>query len=394
MLGANYKGELAMKKVLKFLIIVIFLGGLIYNLAFFFSFEKIYPEKTELKGIAEIISLKKEKEKSNCYTVKILKSNIKDSKNTKIIIYTKKEVDLKYGDIVQISGDFSKGEVARNYKGFNYRNYLKQSKIYGSMFVSNCKIISHRAGVFEKIFILKNKLYETLEKIYDDENTIAFLKGILLGDGSNLDDEIKNNFKDSSMSHVLAISGMHVSYVIIGMQAVLNKFINSRKLKNYIIILILVFFTIITGCSPSCMRACIMSGLLFLSQNLYRKNNFYVSILITFFTLLFINPFNIFSVGMWLSFGGTLGIVLFDKFLLRFFECKFNIKSKVKKSFLNVFLVSFSAQIMILPIMVYCFNTISLTFFVSNLLIYFLIGPLLSIGYITLIIGTIFPMLR
>ena len=383
-----------MNRILKILIIILILWGLIYNVVLVFSFDKKYPEKIELNAIAEIVSMKVEKERSNSYTVKILDSNIEKSKNTKILIYTKKEVDLKYGDIVQVSGDFSKGEVARNYKGFNYRNYLKQSKIYGSMYASNIKVVGHKSRIIEKIYIMKNKLYQTLENIYDDENTIAFLKGILLGDSSNLDDEIKNNFKDSSMSHVLAISGMHVSYVIIGVQAVLNKFVNSRKLKNYIIILILLFFVLITGCAPSCMRACIMSVMLLISQNFYRRNNFYVSILFTFIILLFLNPFNILFVGMWLSFGGTFGIVLFHKFLLRSLECKFKIKHKFLKSFLSIFLVSFSAQIMILPIMIYCFNTVSLTFFISNLLIYFLVGPLLSLGYISLIFGTIIPTLR
>lgn len=383
-----------MNKVLKILIIILILWGLIYNLALVFSFDKKYPEQAQMSIVAQVVSMKKEKERSNSYTIKIIQSNIEKTQNTKIIIYTKKEIDLKYGDIVQVDGDFSKGEVARNYKGFNYRNYLKQSKIYGSMYATNIKIVGHKSSIFEKIFILKNKFYNTLENIYDDENTIAFLKGILLGDSSNLDDEIKNKFKDSSMSHVLAISGMHVSYVIIGVQAVLNKIINSRKLKNYITILILVFFVIITGCAPSCIRACIMSIMLLISQNFYRKNNFYISILFTFIVLLFINPFNVFAVGMWLSFGGTLGIVLFHKFLLRYFECKFKIKSKFLKDFLSIFLVSFSAQIMILPIMIYCFNTVSLTFFISNLLIYFLIGPLLSLGYISLILGTLIPKIR
>lgn len=196
------------------------------------------------------------------------------------------------------------------------------------------------------------------------------------------------------MSHVLAISGMHVSYVIIGVQVILDKLVNSRKTKNYIIILILAFFVLITGGAPSCMRACIMSGMLLVSQNFYRKNNFYITIFFTFCVLLFINPFNIFAVGMWLSFGGTLGIVLFHNFLKRMIECKFKIKSKLAKSFLGVFLVSFAAQILIVPIMIYCFNTISLTFFVSNLLIYFLIGPILALGYMSVILGMFFRPIR
>ena len=196
------------------------------------------------------------------------------------------------------------------------------------------------------------------------------------------------------MSHVLAISGMHVSYVMIGVQVILNRLVNSQKLKNYMIMAILVFFVLITGCAPSCMRACIMTGMLLLSQNFYRKNNIYVTILFTLVVLIFINPFNIFAVGMWLSFGGTLGIVLFQRFIKRFLECKFHIESKPLKAFLEVLLVSVSAQIMILPVMVYCFNTISFTFFISNLLIYFLVGPLLSIGYISLILGAFSPQIR
>ena len=356
-----------MKQFIKIGIIILIGWGLCFNIALIFSFDKKYPEECELTAVAEIVSMKTEKARSNSYIVKIVQANIQNVKNTKIIVYIPKEENLKFGDIVQISGSFSKGDVARNFKGFSYRNYLKQSKIYGSMYVKSVQILTHKNSLTEKIFAIKTKLFETLDNIYA-ENTNAFLKGILLGDSSTLDDEIKENFKDSSMSHVLAISGMHVSYVIIGVQVVLDKFVNHRKF--------------------------IMSVMLLISQNFYRKNNVYVTILFTLVVLLFINPYNIFAVGMWLSFGGTLGIVLFHQFLRRFLECKFAIKSAFIKSFLGVFLVSFSAQILIVPIMIYCFNTISLTFFISNLLIYFLVGPMLALGYISLILGVFLPQIR
>ncbi len=377
-----------MNKIFKIMLIIIIGWGLYFDIALIFSFDKRYSEKADLVAVAEVVSYKIEKEKSNSYIVKILESNFEKTQKTKMIVYTDKSCNLIYGDIIQISGTFSKGAKRRNYKGFSYRDYLKQSKIYGSVYVKNPQVLGHKKGVFEKIFTLKIKLYEVLDSLYK-ENENAFLKGILLGDSSDLEDEIKDNFKHSSMSHVLAISGMHVSYVMIGVQLILDKVLNSRKLKNYMMIGILGFFVMITGMAPSCLRACIMSVMLLLSQNFYRKNNFYVTILFTFLLLLLINPYNIFSVGMWLSFGGTLGIVLFHKFLKRFIECKFKIKSKFLKSFLGVFLVSFSAQILILPIMIYCFNTISFTFFVSNLLIYFLVGPLLALGYMSLILGAI-----
>lgn len=378
-----------MKQFIKILIIILISWGLYFNIALIFSFDKTYPETCDLTAIAQVVSMKTEKARSNSYTVKILQSNLEHTKHTKLILYTSQDCDLRYGDVVQISGEFSKGDVARNYKGFSYRNYLKQSKIYGSLYSKDTKIVGHQSSLLEKIYQLKTRLYEVLEKIYETD-TSAFLKGILLGDSSNLEDEIKENFKNSSMSHVLAISGMHVSYVMIGMQLVLDKFVNSRKLKNNLILLMLGFFMLITGGAPSCMRACIMSGMLLISQSFYRKNNFYVTILFTFIILLFINPFHIFAVGMWLSFGGTLGIVLFHKFFKRFLICKWDIKSKFVQAFLEVFLVSFAAQILILPVMIYCFNTVSLTFFISNLMIYFLIGPILAIGYISVISGMFF----
>lgn len=378
-----------MKNLIKIGIIILICLGVIYNIALVFSFDKTYPEECDLTAIAKVVSQKTEKTRSNSYTVKIVKANIENVKNTKIILYTAKEKELKYGDVVQILGEFSKGDVARNYKGFSYRNYLRQSKIYGSLYSKDAKVLKHESSMMEKIYALKDKLYVSIDAFYQEDSN-AFLRGILLGDSGNLDDKIKEDFRNSSMSHVLAISGMHVSYVIIGVQVVLDKLVNSKKTKNYMILFILAFFVLITGGAPSCMRACIMSGMLLISQNFYRKNNFYVTILFTFCVLLFINPFNIFAVGMWLSFGGTLGIVLFHNFLKRWIECKFRIKSKLLKSFLGVFLVSFAAQILIIPVMVYCFNTISLTFFVSNLLIYFLIGPILALGYISVILGIFF----
>ncbi len=284
-----------MNQSIKIGIIILIIWGLYMNIALIFSFDKIYPEKIELTGVAKVVSQKTEKERSNQYVVKIIQSNVERSKNTKLIVYTSQDCNLRYGDIVQIAGEFSKGDVARNYKGFSYRNYLKQSKIQGSLYSKQTKILEHQSSIMEKIYDLKEKLYEVLDSTYREDSN-AFLKGILLGDSSDLDDEIKENFKNSSMSHVLAISGMHVSYVIIGVQLVLDKFINRKKLKNYIILLMLAFFVLITGGAASCMRACIMSGMLLLSQNFYRKNNFYVTILFTFMMLLFINPYNIFAV--------------------------------------------------------------------------------------------------
>lgn len=155
-----------MKQLIKIVFIILIGWGLISNIALVFSFDKIYPETCDLTAVAKVVSLKTEKARSNSYVVKIVKSNMQKTKNTKLILYTSQDCDLKYGDMVQLEGEFSKGAVARNYKGFSYRNYLKQSKIYGSLYAKNPQILKHQPSLMEKIYDLKIKFYEVLEKIY------------------------------------------------------------------------------------------------------------------------------------------------------------------------------------------------------------------------------------
>lgn len=111
---------------------------LLKDIAFVVLFEGIYPEKSNIEFIAEVMYLKEGKEYKNKYIVKLIEmqniaSNTKYEKfkNTKLILYTERNLQLFPGDIICVDGHFEKGEKARNYKGYNYRNYLKKEKIYG-----------------------------------------------------------------------------------------------------------------------------------------------------------------------------------------------------------------------------------------------------------------------
>ena len=91
--------------------------------------------------ILQIISIKEEKSNSNKYIVKVVENKkIKYCKNTKLILYI--EQDFLPGDIVAVSGNFEKGEIARNYKGFNYRKYLKTMNIHGVIYATSGKLLA------------------------------------------------------------------------------------------------------------------------------------------------------------------------------------------------------------------------------------------------------------
>lgn len=168
------------------------------------------------------------------------------------------------------------------------------------------------------------------------------------------------------MSHVIAISGTHVVYIIVAIKCVLYKIIKSKRLVNIILIVFLIFFAIFTGVSASCVRACIMMGIILISEILYRKNDFFTTWCFSLAIILIINFYNIENIGMWLSFMSVLGMQ------------KLNLKD------------SFAVQFAIFPIILYSFNTISLTFFISNFFASFIAGPILILGYISLGLGKYF----
>ena len=194
------------------------------------------------------------------------------------------------------------------------------------------------------------------------------------------------------MAHILAVSGMHISYIILGLTIILENFLGKRKTRISIIV-VLILYMLITGFSPSIVRAGIMGIMLILSKLIYRKNDFWTSFSFSLLAILIYNPYLITSVGLQLSYFGTMGIVIFSKNILKIlreikirnkkWKYKFNRKFILTAQKLREILsVTISAQIGILPILLFHFNTFGIYFFISNILISFLIGPIIIIGFL------------
>lgn len=388
--GANTtrKGVLAFmffyKRIIIFEIIIFLIVS--FNLIKSENEYKNFMYETEVTGIAKIVSSKEEKKYTNKYVIK------SDSK--KFILYSNEE--FEYGDVVKFKGEFKEPRSYRNLKLFNYSRYLRQLKIYGALETSDIEIIGSERNLFYYLEKLKIEFKQNLFDNFDKEQA-GFLAGVLLGDKSEVLDETKQDFQDSSLSHILAISGMHIVYVTAGASFILDLICHRRKLKNILLILFLIFFAIFTGSSPSCLRACIMCIMALLAEILYRQNDFYLSLLFSLDIILLINCYNIESTGMWLSFLSTFGIVYIGSNRSQD-ELGLEKANLLKSNFiLESFKISLASNLMILPILWNSFNKISLTFFISNFLISFIIGPIIIIGYICLFLGRflfIFPFIE
>ena len=384
-------------------LLIIFIFSVISNTITIYQnnkFNIIYKYKENLEGKALVVSEKEDKEYSYSYKIKVLNiNNKKESKNTFLYLRVNKKSDilLEYGDIISFKGEFQEPSKKRNYGGFDYKNYLKTLKIYGTIKVESYEILEKNKG--NTFISFTNKISNNMkEKIYNllDEREASLLIGLLLGDDDKIDKDLEESFKISSLSHILAVSGMQVTYIITAMYFIFNNILGKRKTK-IVIIIILVFYTILTGFSPSIVRATIMGILIMGAGLFYRKNDIWNSIAISLLLMLIYNPFLITNVGLQLSYLGTIGIILLNKTFLKMFnKIKFekyilnrkiiNIISKI----IEILTVTISASVVVLPIMLYNFNLFCTYFLFTNLLASIIIGPITIFGTVVVSISFIF----
>lgn len=368
------------------------------------KYESYYKDGEEIIVEAIVISDAQEKEYNYVYKIKILCADNNDKyKNTYLYLKTSKKSTekLKYGDKIEVKGSFTEASSQRNYGGFNYKEYLKSLKIYGTIKANQLKVLS--GDCLNNVFNLANQVSSMMKQKIDssmEETQAAIIKGIIFGDSSDIEKEIQENFRISSISHVLAVSGMHVSYLVIGIQLFLKSIIGKRKTR-FITIVFLIFYMFITGFSPSVVRASMMSILLIGGEILYRKNDIWTSMAISLFLILIYNPFLIENIGLQFSYIGTMGIMILHKSVFSFlknikiknkkWKYKFNRKaiffiSKIKE----ILAVTLSAQLAIFPIMIYHFNLFGVYFLISNLLVSVMIGPIIIFSTIFIVFSFIF----
>ena len=343
------------------------------------KFEKAYKQIPEnIVTIATVVSEAKETEYYYNYEMKI--------QNKKFLMYVKKgEAQPKYGNKIKLEGEYTEPEEARNYKGFSYKDYLKTKKIYGSFKASKITILKENNvnTLFEYSNKTRNKIIHTVREILPEE-TEGLMVGILIGENEGISEKIKEDFSKSSLSHIVAISGSHITYIVIAISFILTKSKIPKRSIYIITIIALIIFMFITRFSPSVVRACIMGIIMLFSRVVHRKLDILNSIALSLIIILIDNPFAINDIGLQLSYLGTLGIIFLNKPISKF------LNKYINKKITDILSVTISAQIAVLPIIVLNFNTISTVFIISNLIAVPLSGVITIFGYANVFAGIIF----
>ena len=348
------------------------------------NYEKIYREFNSNTIVATVISNKDETEYKYSYKIRLEEY---EGINFILRISKNKGIELECGDKILIKGEYIVPEEAKNYGGFNYKEYLKTQKICGIFEGNNIEIICKNN--VEKVELLANKLKQKIinntNKILP-ENTRDLFLGILIGYDDNLSINIQESFRKSGLTHLLAVSGAHIVYIIAGISFLFIKFRLPKKVALIFTIVFLIFFMYVTEFSSSVVRAAIMGIVLLFSFLIYRKVDILTSISVSILVIILENPYKILNIGFILSYLATIGIICFSKFRNKKSEEEVNWYIKLTRYLKELISVTVFANICVIPIMIYNFNTVSLVFIISNLVAGVLIGPITIGGFILAII--------
>ena len=215
---------------------------------------------------------------------------------------------------------------------------------------------------------LRHRLLEILDAAFP-EDTAAFAKALLLGDRTGIDYETNTAFKLSGISHIIAVSGLHVTILFTLINILCFK---RRYLVAILGIPTLLLFSAAVGFSPSITRACIMQCLMITAMLLNKEYDGPTELAFSCLVMLAANPLVITSVSFQLSVGCMIGIFMFNERISTYLTEKLIKKKKrfvkIKRWFISSVSVTLSAMTMTTPLVAFYFGAISLVGVLTNLL--------------------------
>ncbi len=307
-----------------------------------------------------------------------------------------------YGDRLLISGKLRAARDKRNPGEFDYRKYLQAQGLFGVMSAKKAKQLQvlskgHGNGFFREIISpAKKYVDEFITRSLPPEES-AFLHGLLIGERGEMTNELKSAFSKAGVIHILAVSGLHVGFIIMVFMAVGGLLRVPHTARILLTILGLVFFAYLTNLKPPVVRASIMGALILFGTVLERKTNFFNSLALAALIILIVNPLELFQPGFQLSFFAVASIVYFYPKLKSIPPFSFVYSKSFKlaplRYFVDLFLVSFTAFLGTLPFTILYFNRIPNYSLFANLLVIPLTFIGLANGIIASVVNLIWPAL-
>ena len=345
-----------------------------YGTVFLEIKEVLKPTSYQDKYIAQVLSI------GNQNTTGLLLLNInKDSLHTNI---------LKIGSRHHLPNTIYKLPVPRNPYQFDYGTYLKRKKIHRQLSVSFKEILLSKSkgkGINIWASRFRESLQENLKSHRFTKEQLAIINALILGQRQGIDTQLSRQYAAAGMMHILAVSGLHIGIILILLRLITRP-LNAYKLRfirSGIIITLIWGFAILTGLSPSVLRAATMFSFLEASSLLGSKKKSGNALVISAFVLLLLDPLLIYQVGFQLSYLAVFAIIWIQRWLSGLLK----VKNRFLKIVWDTSTVTTAAQLGVLPLSLFYFHQFPGLFLLSNIVIIPLLGVLLSTGVLIVVLA-------
>lgn len=351
--------------------IVIFLGILIGFIRFMYSFDSSenfisnFVGKVVLQGcVSQEVDVRNDKVKYVVESEKILIDDNWVPVTGKVLINYNRYPVFEYGQCFEIKGDL---QIPEKIEDFDYDKYLARYGIFAVVYSANIKVLDiQKTGLkvsfYKNIFKFKNIFEKRMSELFLEPHN-SFMAGLILGSRKGIPQHLMEDFNITGLTHIIAISGYNITLIIV-IVAGLFSFL-SRRWMIVFSALFIVCFVILVGASAAVVRAGIMGVISLIALWFGRK--YYVSIglfLAAFFMNFYEPKILIYDVGFQLSFLATAGLLYVSPLIEKYFQFLpevFEIRESV--------MMTMSAQILALPVIVLNFGRLSLISPIANLFV-------------------------
>jgi competence protein ComEC len=295
-------------------------------------------------------------------------------------------LNITYGDLLLVPSRLQGVTHALNPKQFDYGKWLELRSIrhHALLRMNEISLISH-GGWSITGFALgwRQRLIKKYSKFIRDPGAAAFLSALILGYRADIDRETVTVYSNTGTTHVLSVSGMHVGIVYVVL-VVLLKFMDAKPwlkvVRALLIIILILFYSVLTGLSPAVCRSAVMLIFLVLSKAIGRDIHKFNLLALSAFLLLVYDPAFIADVGFQLSYLAVWGLfylypLIYDSVVLRF---------PLADKLWACFSVSLAAQIATFPLSLYYFHQFPVYFLLSNLFILLPVATIMYLGIVFL----------
>lgn len=305
------------------------------------------------------------------------------------VLVNAKSADILPGDEVYVDGKISAFDNSRNAGNFDSRKYYRSIGILYKTKADKIEINKKNSNQLKQfINNIKGKLQDSYNKILD-ENDSGIISSVVLGDKSSLNSDIKELYQKNGIAHLLAISGVHISIIGMGIYKILRRmgiaFFNCAVISSILIL----SYGIMTGNQISAVRAIAMFIISVTAEVIGRSYDCLSALALSLIMILWNNPYALENTGCLLSFSAVIGISAVNPILnliLSFEKQKLTRKMNVFAEYiLKAFIMSFSINIVTFPIIISSYYEFPLYSIFLNLIVV----PFMSIVMLSGLLGGI-----